>query len=76
MKNLIKKANEKLTMAAIAARTSLLDKFGESSVGSAVQILITVVIGALLLAGLYKLFSDVILPSVTERIREMFNYQG
>jgi len=33
-----------------------------------------VVIGALLLAGLYTLFGDTVLPTLTKRIQEMFNY--
>lgn len=40
----------------------------------AIRILIAVVIGALLLAGLYTLFGDTVLPTLTERIQEMFNY--
>lgn len=42
----------------------------------AVKILINVVIGALLLAGLYTLFGDTILPTLTDRIESMFNYAG
>lgn len=43
---------------------------------TAVKILIAVVIGALLLAGLYALFGDVVMPTLTRRIQEMFNYAG
>ena len=60
----------------LAAKSVLTDKRGESSVGQAVAILIAVVIGALLLAGLYKLFSETILPTLTQKIREMFDYNG
>jgi hypothetical protein len=49
---------------------------GESSVGQAVAILIAIVIGALLLAGLYLLFSSTVLPTLTQKIREMFNYSA
>lgn len=42
----------------------------------AVKILIAVVLGALLLAGLYALFGDVVMPTLTKRIQEMFNYAG
>lgn len=52
------------------------DKRGEGFVDSAVKILISVVIGALLLAGLYALFGDVILPTLEERIEDMFNFAG
>ncbi len=39
----------------------------------AVKILIAVVIGALLLAGLYALFSDTVMPTLPHRIQKMFN---
>ena len=54
----------------------LKDKKGENYVDTAVKILIAVVIGALLLAGLYALFGDVVMPTLTRRIQEMFNYAG
>ena len=31
---------------------------------------------ALLLAGLYALFGDVVMPTLNKRITEMFNYAG
>ena len=49
---------------------------GENYVDSGVKILIAVVIGALLLAGLYALFGDVVLPTVTQRVTDMFNFNG
>ena len=48
----------------------------ENYVDTAVKILIAVVIGALLLAGLYALFGDVVMPTLTRRIQEMFIYAG
>ena len=54
----------------------LKDKKGENYVDTAVKILIAVVIGALLLVGLYALFGDVVMPTLTRRIQEMFNYAG
>jgi hypothetical protein len=48
----------------------------EGFVDTAVKILIAVVIGALVLAGLYLLFSGTILPTLTQRIQDMFNYGG
>lgn len=41
-----------------------------------VKILIAVVLGALLLAGLYALFNDTIMPTLVERIEDMFDYAG
>lgn len=54
----------------------LKDKSGENYVDTGVKILIAVVIGALLLAGLYALFNTTIMPTLRERITEMFNYKG
>jgi len=42
----------------------------------AIKILIAVVIGALLLGGLYALFGDTILPTLRTKIAELFNYEG
>lgn len=49
---------------------------GEGFVDTAVKILMAVVIGALVLAGLYMLFGETILPTLRQRIQEMFNYRG
>lgn len=54
----------------------LKEERGEGYVDSGIKILIAVVIGALLLAGLYKLFGDTILPTLTQRIKDMFDYKG
>ena len=54
----------------------LVQKDGEGFVDTALKILISVVIGALLLAGLYTLFKDTVLPTLTEKVRTLFNYQG
>ena len=48
----------------------------EGYVDSGVKILIAVVIGALLLAGLYALFNTNIMPTVTKRVTDLFNYSG
>lgn len=58
------------------AKTVLYCQKGENYVDSGIKILIAVVIGALLLAGLYALFGDVIMPELTARIEEMFDYAG
>lgn len=49
---------------------------GEGFVETALKILISVVIGAVLLAGLYALFNDTILPTLSSRIKELFDYSG
>jgi hypothetical protein len=49
---------------------------GEGFVDSGVKILIAVVIGALLLSGLYTLFGDTIMPTLATKIQDLFNYAG
>ena len=49
---------------------------GENFVDSGVKILIAVVIGALLLSGLCALFGDTIMPTVTQKVKEMFSFKG
>jgi len=42
----------------------------------AINIMISVVLGALVLAGLYLLFGSTVLPLLSEKIKAIFNYQG
>ena len=66
----------KLQMMRANANLALANSRGENYVDSGVKILIAVVLGALLLGGLYALFGDVIMPTLTERIEGMFDYAG
>lgn len=58
------------------AKKAIFNRRGEGFVDTAVKILISVVVGALVLAGLYLLFKDTILPTLTDRIQDMFDYEG
>lgn len=58
------------------AKNVIFNRRGEGFVDTAVKILISVVVGALVLAGLYLLFKNLILPTLSDRIRDMFNYEG
>ncbi len=51
-------------------------KRGEGYIDTAVKMIIAVVIGALLLAGLYYIFNSMILPGLAERIQDMFGSPG
>lgn len=42
----------------------------------AIKYIMYFVIGALLLAGLYLLFKNIILPTLTQRTEQMFNYSA
>ena len=66
----------KATASFVLARTTLANARAEGYVDSGVKILIAVVIGALLLAGLYTLFNSTIMPTVTQKITDLFNYKG
>nr|WP_028306882.1 DUF6133 family protein [Desulfitibacter alkalitolerans] len=63
MKNLMMKAQLKTWEIAGRAKNAIESNKGEGFIDTAVKILISVVIGALLLAGLYMLFQDTILFS-------------
>ena len=76
MRKKMNKVTESMKVTAGKAVQLLKDKKGENYVDSAVKILIAVVIGALLLAGLYALFNDVVMPTLTTKIQTMFNYAG
>jgi hypothetical protein len=41
-----------------------------------VKIIIGVVVGAVILGGMYALFNGVILPPLNTEIQGMFNYKG
>ena len=58
------------------AKATIATKKAEGYVDSGVKILIAVVIGALLLAGLYTLFNTTIMPTVTTKITGLFSYSG
>ena len=76
MRNMMKKAAQNVKAVALRAGMLMKDTKGENYVDTAVKILIAVVLGALLLAGLYALFGDVVMPTLTQRIQDMFNYAG
>lgn len=54
MKNFMKKIQSKFQHAAVSVQSAVASKKAEGYVDSGVKILIAVVIGALLLAGLYQ----------------------
>ena len=76
MKKFIAKIREKFNSAAARTVVAVSKVKAEGYVDSGVKILIAVVIGALLLAGLYTLFNGTIMPSVTNKIQGLFNYNG
>lgn len=84
MKKFIRNMSNKLSAAVSKATTKAMDfhrramsgNAGEGYIDTAVKILIAVVLGALLLGLLYALFKDTVMPTVTQKINDMFNYAG
>ena len=58
------------------AKAKLQAKTAEGYVDTGVKIIISVVIGGVILAGLYTLFNTTILDGLRTRITAMFNYTG
>ena len=76
MKKLINTIKNKCNSAIISARTAIESTSGEGYIDTGVKIIIGVVIGGVLLAGLYALFNTTIIPTLTSKIQSMFNYAG
>ena len=76
MKHLVYRLKSKAVMTAARTRRILSGSRGDGYIDTAIKILIAVVLGALLLAGLYALFGETVLPTLIQRIKEMFNYAG
>ena len=78
--NLIQKIPNKITnkarSAAITAKTVIENTTAEGYVDTGVKIIIGVVVGAVILGGMYALFNGVILPRLNTEIQNMFNYKG
>ena len=70
------KAHCAMTCARARLSAPLCNTRGEGYIDTAIKILIAVVLGALLLAGLYALFNDTVLPTLVDRVKEMFDYGG
>lgn len=76
MKNLINSIKNKFNKAVVSAKNAIESTSGEGYIDTGVKIIIGVVIGGVILAGLYLLFNSTIIPTLTTKIGEMFNYGG
>lgn len=73
---MFKKFCDKVKSAVCTAKATIECRKAEGYVDTGVKILIAVVIGALLLTLLYTLFNGTIMPTVSEKIQNLFNYAG
>ena len=76
MKKLFNKVQTKANELAIRAKSTLDNAKAEGYIDTGVKIIIGVVVGAVILGGLYALFDGVILPTLETRIDGMFDYAG
>ena len=76
MKKLINAIKNKTNSAIISTKTAIESTAGEGYVDTGVKIIVGVVIGGVILAGLYTLFDGTVIPTLTTKIGEMFNYAG
>ena len=76
MMNFFNNIKTKANSLVIRAKSTLDNARAEGYIDTGVKIIIAVVVGALILAGLYALFNTVILPTLETRIDGMFDYAG
>ena len=74
MKKFFNKVQNKADSLAIKAKSTIENIKAEGYVDTGVKIIIAVVVGAVILGGLYALFDNVILPTLETRIDGMFDY--
>lgn len=58
------------------AKEVLANREGQGTLDVAITVLISIVLGALILAGLYLIVDSTVLPTITQRIQDMFDYAG
>ena len=76
MKKFFDKIKNQANSLAVSAKTTLDNARAEGYIDTGVKIIIGVVVGAVILGGLYALFNTVIIPRLNTEILEMFNYAG
>ena len=76
MKNMINKIRSKFQKSVATVQNVIAEKRAEGYIDTAVKIIIGVVIGGVLLAGLYTLFNTTVIPTLTTKIGQMFSYTG
>lgn len=76
MKKFFNSIKNKLNKAVTTVKATVEATTGEGYIDTGVKIIIGVVVGGVILAGLYALFNTTIIPTLTEKISGMFNYAG
>ena len=76
MKKFFNSIKNKLGKAFATVKATVESTTGEGYIDTGVKIIIGVVVGGVILAGLYALFNTTIISTLTEKISGMFNYAG
>ena len=76
MKKFFESIRNKFNKAAATVKATVESTTGEGYIDTGVKIIIGVVVGGVILAGLYALFNTTIIPTLSEKISGMFNYAG
>ena len=76
MRKFFKNIKNKVNQAVVNVQATIASKRAEGYVDTGVKIIIGVVIGGVILAGLYALFNTTVIPTLTTKIQGMFNYAG
>mgnify|MGYP003412391527 FL=1 len=74
MKKFFNNIKNKVNSAVISAKTAIDNKKAEGYIDTGVKIIIGVVIGGVILAGLYTLFNSTIIPTLSHKITPMLSY--
>ena len=76
MKKFFESIRNKFNKAVTTVKATVESTTGEGYIDTGVKIIIGVVIGGVILAGLYAIFNTTIIPTLTEKISGMFDYAG
>ena len=73
---MFKKIKEKFSSMCARTAVAIMNRKAEGYVDSGVKTLIAVVVGGLLLTLLYALFNDIIMPTVNDKVQNLFSFNG
>ena len=76
MKKFFNNIANKFNKAKATVQATVASVKAEGYVDTGVKIIISVVIGGVILAGLYTLFNGTIIPTLQSKMSGMFNYGG
>ena len=76
MKKFFNSIKNKLGKAFATIKATVESTTGEGYIDTGVKIIIGVVVGGVILAGLYALFNTTIFPTLTQKISGLFDYKG